>query len=112
MFAKNEKEIFEAIVGKIIPLLEEYFYNDVQKIRFILNELGDVKYPFYKEDKDAKQAFDAFVLNSDLEDEEKSFFELNYTINGEADYKKYLLHLLGKSDKEVNNNTGADTSTD
>lgn len=112
MFAKNDKEIFDAIVGKIIPLLEEYFYNDVQKIRFILNELDDVKYPFYKEDKKAKQAFESFVIDSDLEDEDKSFFELNYSINNKTDYKKYLLHLLGESDKDINNNTGADTSTD
>ena len=101
MFAKSDKAIFTAIVNKIIPLLEEYFYNDIEKVRFVLNENSKTKYPFYQEDKDVKKAFEAYLLESDIEEEDKTFYELNYSIKDDGDYKKYLIHLLGKDDSNI-----------
>lgn len=97
MFAKSNKDIFDAITSKVIPLLEEYFYNDIAKVRFVLNEDEKTKYPFYQEDKVAKQAFDSFIAG-DIETEDKVFYELNYQVKNEADCVKYLKHLLGESE--------------
>ena len=97
MFAKSNKDIFDAITSKVIPLLEEYFYNDIAKVRFVLNEDEQTKYPFYQEDKVAKQAFDSFIAG-DIETEDKVFYELNYQVKNEADCVKYLKHLLGESE--------------
>lgn len=97
MFAKSNKDIFDAITSKVIPLLEEYFYNDIAKVRFVLNEDEKTKYPFYQEDTVAKQAFDSFIAG-DIETEDKVFYELNYQVKNEADCVKYLKHLLGESE--------------
>ena len=95
MFVKSNQDIFEAVTSKIIPLLEEYFYNDITKVRFVLNENEKTKYPFYQEDKEAKQAFDSFVADADLETEDKDFYELKYEVKKASDYDNYLKHLLG-----------------
>ena len=95
MFVKSNQDIFEAVTSKIIPLLEEYFYNDITKVRFVLNENEKTKYPFYQEDKEAKQAFDSFVADADLETEDKDFYELKYEVKTASDYDNYLKHLLG-----------------
>ena len=99
MNATSYKEIFQAIVNKVIPLLEEYFYNETQKVRFVLNESDNTKYPFYKEDAEARNAFDSFIEESDIEAEDKTFFELNYKIKDDSDYYNYLKHLLGISEE-------------
>ena len=96
MFAKSNQDIFDAITSKVIPLLEEYFYNDISKVRFVLNENDKTKYPFYQEDKVAKQAFDSFIAEADIETEDKSFYELKYTVKKPSDYDNYLKHLLGE----------------
>ena len=95
MFVKSNKDIFDAITSKVIPLLEEYFYNDISKVRFVLNENEKTKYPFYQEDKEAKQAFDSYITASDIETEDKNFYELKYTVKKASDYDNYLKHLLG-----------------
>ncbi|MBR3797389.1 MAG: AAA family ATPase [Bacteroidales bacterium] len=93
--AKNNSDILKAIVYKIIPLLEEYFYNDIDKIRFVLNETDKVDNPFYKEDKDAAMAYQLYPEGID---EPKSFFKLDDGIKDildeEDECAKYLEHLL------------------
>ena len=96
MFVRSEEDIFNAIVTKIIPLLEEYFYNDIAKVRFVLNENDKTKFRFYKEDKEAKDAFDSFVTEGDIEAEEKSFYKLDFEVKNAADCANYLKHLLGE----------------
>lgn len=57
MNASTDVEIFECIRDKIIPLLEEYFYGETNKIRIVLNENDSLPEHsnnlFYVEDTDA-----------------------------------------------------------
>lgn len=95
--AQNNKEILDAIINKIIPLLEEYFYNDIQKVRFVLNEDNNTQFSFYVEDEEAKAAYEAYVSKEDIDEEEKSFFVINPILNDvseEDECGKYLEHLL------------------
>lgn len=97
MHAKTNKEILDALTNKIIPLLEEYFYNDFSQVRFVLNETKDNKYNFYKEDTDAKKAFETYQNFADIDAEDKSFYCLDESIKSVEDNDecaKYLEHLL------------------
>ena len=95
--AKNNCEIFSIMINKVIPLLEEYFYNDTEKIRFVLNEDGNVERSFYIEDKEAKEAYN--IYNKEGIDEDKSFYMLNEQLKKLSDEDKcgeYLANLLNK----------------
>lgn len=74
--AASDEETLEVIARKVIPLLEEYFYNDIDKIRFVLNDFGD-KVKFYHEDKETKKAYERYTEIADMDSEEKNFFFLN-----------------------------------
>lgn len=97
MFAKNHCDILSALYNKIIPLLEEYFYNDLNKVRFVMNDITDNL--FYIEDTEAKEAYRIFQ-NEEIDDEDRDFFELNPAIadaiesKNEEECKKYLANLL------------------
>ena len=97
MFAKNYCDILSALYNKIIPLLEEYFYNDLNKVRFVLNDITNGI--FYIEDTEAKEAYRMFQ-NEEIDDEDRDFYELNSEIekaikskNNEK-CKEYLANLL------------------
>lgn len=96
MHVESEEDIFNAMVSEIIPLLEEYFYNDIAKVRFVLYEDDNTKYPFYMKDNVAKAAFDSYISNNDMEIEEKNFYHFKCLINNYNDYASYLKHLLGE----------------
>lgn len=96
MHAETEKDIFFAVINKIIPLLEEYFYNDIPKVRFVLNENDDTTYPFYIEDVEAKEAYALFLNESDIDAEEKNFYVLSVNATTNDDYSHYLKHILGE----------------
>ena len=96
MHAETEKDIFFAVTNKIIPLLEEYFYNDIPKVRFVLNENDDTTYPFYIEDVEAKEAYALFLNESDIDAEEKNFYVLSVNATTNEDYSHYLKHILGE----------------
>lgn len=68
-------QILKALANKIIPLLQEYFYNDVEKIRFVLGEKGRTpdEQSFYIEDKPATAAFSDY----DSDNEDTRFYTLN-----------------------------------
>ena len=97
MHCKTHKQILNSVVNKIIPLLEEYFYNDIEKVRFVLNETDQSSYTFYKEDVEAKNAFDKYISMGDIEEEEKDFYYLDNAINSidnEPECYNYLRNLL------------------
>ena len=101
MNATTNKDIIDAIINRIIPLLEEYFYNEIRKVRFILNEDENTKYPFYIEDVEAKEAYQAYLSIEDIDEEDKSFFTVNRSIanlTSEEECGKYIKHLLGESE--------------
>ncbi len=78
---ENDRETLDVIVKKVIPLLEEYFYNDIDKIRFVLNDYGDIT-KFYFEDTETKEAYEHYTEIDDVDSEERNFFHLNPAIYG------------------------------
>jgi 5-methylcytosine-specific restriction protein B len=95
MFASGSCDILSALYNKIIPLLEEYFYNDIEKVRFVLNDRDNSK--LYIEDTDAKEAYSLFDGENA---EERLFFKLNPSIadviksQNEDECATYLVNLL------------------
>ena len=71
---KSELDIFNALTTSVIPLLEEYFFNEIQKIRQVLNEKGDNENHFYVKDEDAQNASNN--MEQDYDDE-RQFYMLN-----------------------------------
>ncbi|SFV88365.1 conserved domain protein [hydrothermal vent metagenome] len=52
MNVKGLKELQNAFKNRILPLLEEYFYDDWYKIKAVLSDKGDKFYQEIKQDKD------------------------------------------------------------
>lgn len=70
--ASDDFDLFVAMRDKVIPLLQEYFYDDIPKIRFVLNEDQENVNYFYVKDQAASDALLKF--NSDSEN--KTLFRL------------------------------------
>ena len=92
---KNDLDIFAAMRDKVLPLLEEYFYGEIEKIRRVLNETekNNSAY-FYVEDKAANEFHKEF---DDEYEEGKTFYEVNTKlgeVNTEDGASKFLAHLL------------------
>ena len=73
--ADTNIQILKAIRYKIIPLLQEYFYNDIEKIRFILGERDEITTTnaFFIKDEDATDAYNRY----DGDNNDVNFFKLN-----------------------------------
>lgn len=92
--AKSDLDIFNAIKDCVIPLLEEYFYNDAQKIRQILNEKDNSETNFYITDAEAQDALEK--MQNDYDDE-KEFYMLNSkleTVNDDSLAQGFLFHII------------------
>ena len=91
MGCMDEFDVYNALTEKVIPLLEEYFYNDINKIRVVLNETKpeDESY-FYEIDKiDIDHS-------SDFYNDEKTLYKLK-SIDGVIDSTvadKYIAHII------------------
>lgn len=84
---ESDKEsllILKALLNKIIPLLEEYFYNDHTKVRFVLSENKDTKSPFYVKDDLATEMYGKFAEIANF-DETMDFYELSPDIKKALD---------------------------
>lgn len=91
--AKTDLDIFNALKDCVIPLLEEYFYNDAQKIRQVLNEKDDTQNPFYILDNGAMDALNN--IDNDYDDEKKLYM-LNPELSGVKDADKansFISHI-------------------
>ena len=74
---KTFEELKEVFKNKIIPLLQEYFYDDWEKIRLVLNDNGFIKEKEFK-----------YIGNLE-EDEDKKVYEINNIAFEEIEnYKK------------------------
>lgn len=74
-------DIINVVINKIIPLLQEYFYGDNEKVGMILGGIGsseDDKYIVYREEKSANKIFKGFKNISDIGS--KEFFRVKSNI--------------------------------
>lgn len=96
--AKNDLDIFNALKDSVIPLLEEYFYNDAQKIRQILNENDNTDTAFYVKDEEAENA--SRLIQNDYDDD-KAFYQLNpklSEVKDEDSAASFISHIAPKAD--------------
>ena len=92
--AEDDLDIFNALKDCVIPLLEEYFYNDTQKIREILNEKGENDHCFYIKDENAQTALNKMQIEYDSE---KEIFMLNPDLAKVKDAdkaKEFIAHIV------------------
>ena len=82
------QELRETFKKNIIPLLQEYFYNDYEKIGWVIGE------GFFEEKKTDKKAIFTKFFN-----EPKPEFEVNYQLADidKIDIKQAITKLLGKA---------------
>lgn len=96
--AKNDLDIFNALKDSVIPLFEEYFYNDAQKIRQILNENDNTDNAFYVKDEEAENA--SRLIQNDYDDE-KTFYQLNpklSEVKDEDSAASFISHIAPESE--------------
>lgn len=82
--------IFKVLKDAIIPLLQEYFYGNIDKIRLVLGETTESPHNFYVKDKEANEVYNTI---SDADDENKEFYMLNEELNIVDDSTKAKLYL-------------------
>ena len=95
MYAETYEDIYDALKDRIIPLLEEYFY-DVDKIRFVLSD-SDKGDAFYVKDDEAEKAYKVYAKDS-FDDEVKHFYKL--IVDRPQDCKAFLKHMIPAEEKK------------
>lgn len=76
MGVETEQDLVEVMTGKILPLLQEYFYDDWDKIRLVLGAASDKL--LGKNSLDAKTLFGKTI---DMLDKEKTTYKLKEQID-------------------------------
>ncbi len=76
-------DIINVVINKIIPLLQEYFYGDNEKVGMILGGIGSSKhdkYIVYREEKSASKIFKGFKNIGDIGSKEFFIVKSDITI--------------------------------
>lgn len=85
MEVRNFIDIKNVILKKVIPLLEEYFHNDLQKIQIVFNDLdenGDIKdSSIYQHEVLSSNRLFSFTGDYSFEDKKRYFVNSNFDIN-------------------------------
>lgn len=104
---KSMDDLKNVMLNSVLPLLQEYFYDDYNKIRLVLGDnqkTGD-ETCFVKKKNDNKN--DLFGATDEINDTE--VFEINEKAFGEPESYKYLLSGTGSPKHDQ---TGAETSSE
>ena len=63
-----KKDLLKIFLNNIIPLLEEYFYNDTSKVRMVLGESSQTSdFNFYEEDEDSSMELLFNTIDEDMD---------------------------------------------
>ena len=65
--AQSDLDVLTELRKSVIPLLEEYFFSDPQKIRLILNDSDNNNYNFYIKDSEANKYLESLSLDDEYE---------------------------------------------
>lgn len=80
---KSASDVINVIVNKVVPLLQEYFYGDNEKVGMILGGIGSSKhdkYIVYREEKSASKIFKGFRNIGDIGSKEFFIVKSDITI--------------------------------
>lgn len=80
---KSASDVINVIVNKVVPLLQEYFYGDNEKVGMILGGIGSSKhdkYIVYREEKSASKIFKGFRNIGDIGSKELFIVKSDITI--------------------------------
>ncbi len=85
MSIRNASDIIRVLLEKIVPLLEEYFFNDLQKIQMVfndLNESGDLKDgAIYMHSMLSVDSYFDYIGDYLIYDKKRYFVNPNITVN-------------------------------
>ena len=90
---KSEADVITVIRDKVVPLLEEYFFNDLQKLQLVFNDLdesGDLRdNPVYVHSTLTVDSYFDYIGDYLLDD--KKHYQLNPELNTNS-----LRHVYGE----------------